>query len=404
MPVTIRQTAPDFCLNGAQGTETIEKDAVVLGISGDSPYTHLSWLKAARSEGGLGGLINIPLLSDVTRETMKAYGVYNEDKSGLDYAQAFRGLFLIDPNRKIRHIYINDNGVGRNVDETIRVIKGLQFSDEHGEVCPANWHEGQTTIAPTNAGTYPVTVSFTMQAGTAALEPVTSTLTITKVEQNAPAAPTASNIGTNSITVAAIPGAVFSIDGGANWQESTIFEGLTPDTDYTIQAKYPGDQNHYESPVSSAVIRTNRQSADAAAVQSAVYTYDGTPKTLVADVPTGCTQVIQTFTGTNGTSYGPTTEPPVNPGVYNVKVSYVMQSGYEELQPQYATLTINKATPAAPSSGASCVCWNSVREFFWQGKGPLLKKGLPSPCTPIPLKRLSGSVVCPKGATCGPQS
>ena len=60
--------------------------------------------------------------------------------------------------------------------------------------------------------------------------------------------------------------------------------------------------------------------------------------------------MIQTFTGTNGTSYGPTTEPPVNPGVYNVKVSYVMYSGYEELQPQYATLTINKATPAAPSA------------------------------------------------------
>ena len=127
-------------------------NTVVLGISGDSPYTHLSWLKAARSEGGLGGLINIPLLSDITRETMKAYGVYNEDASGLDYAQAFRGLFLIDPNRKIRHIYINDNGVGRNVEETIRVIKGLQFSDEHGEVCPANWHEGQTTFKPDNAG------------------------------------------------------------------------------------------------------------------------------------------------------------------------------------------------------------------------------------------------------------
>ena len=69
--------------------------------------------------------------------------------------------------------------------------------------------------------------------------------------------------------------------------------------------------------------------------QSAVYTYDGTPKSLVADVPAGCTQVVQTFTGTNGTAYGPTTEPPTNPGVYNVKVSYTMQSGYEELQPWY---------------------------------------------------------------------
>ena len=205
-----------------------------------------------------------------------------------------------------------------------------------------------TTAAPTNAGTYPVSVSFTMQAGTAQLEPVTSTLTITKVEQNAPNPPRASNTATNSITVTAIPGAVFSIDGGETWQASTIFEGLTPDTAYTIQAKYPGDRNHEESPTSSAIIRTTRQNASAGTVQSAVYTYDGTPKSLVADVPAGCTQVVQTFTGTNGTAYGPTTEPPTNPGVYNVKVSYTMQSGYEELQPQYATLTINKATPAKP--------------------------------------------------------
>ena len=209
--------------------------------------------------------------------------------------------------------------------------------------------DGQTTTAaPTNAGTYPVTVSFTMQAGTAPLDPVTSTLTITKVEQNAPNPPRASNTGTNSITVTAIPGAVFSIDGGETWQASTIFDGLTPDTAYTIQAKYPGDRNHEESPTSSAIIRTTRQNASAGTVQSAVYTYDGTPKSLVADVPAGCTQVVQTFTGTNGTAYGPTTEPPTNPGVYNVKVSYTMQSGYEELQPQYATLTINKATPAKP--------------------------------------------------------
>ena len=65
------------------------------------------------------------------------------------------------------------------------------------------------------------------------------------------------------------------------------------------------------------MIRTTRQNATTATVQSAVYTYDGTPKSLVADVPTGCTEAVQTFTGTSGTSYGPTTEPPINPGVYN---------------------------------------------------------------------------------------
>ena len=193
MVPAIRKPAPAFCLNGAQGTQTLSNvtleqykgkwvillfypmdwtfvcpteifayndaadkfaalNTVVLGVSGDSPYTHLSWLKAPREEGGLGGLIDMPLLSDVTREVMKAYGVYNEDPSGMDYAQAFRGLFLIDPSGNLRHMYINDNGVGRNVEETIRVIKGLQFSDEHGEVCPANWKEGSTTIKPTNAG------------------------------------------------------------------------------------------------------------------------------------------------------------------------------------------------------------------------------------------------------------
>ena len=102
-------------------------------------------------------------------------------------------------------------------------------------------------------------------------------------------------------------------------------EGLTPDTAYTILAKYPGDRNHEESPTSSAIIRTTRQNASAGTVQSAVYTYDGTPKSLAADIPAGCTEVVQTFTGTNGTAYGPTTEPPTNPGVYNVKVSYTMQ-------------------------------------------------------------------------------
>lgn len=193
MAPTIRQPAPAFCLNGAQGEDTITDvslehykgkwvillfypmdwtfvcpteifayndaeeqlnaiNAKVLCISGDSPYTHLAWLRAPRAEGGLGGAINLPLLSDVTREVMKAYGVFNEDKSGLDYAQAFRGLFLIDPKGILRHVYINDNGVGRNVEETIRVIKGLQFSDVHGEVCPANWHEGGKTFTPNSKG------------------------------------------------------------------------------------------------------------------------------------------------------------------------------------------------------------------------------------------------------------
>ncbi|MDE7243417.1 MAG: MBG domain-containing protein, partial [Oscillospiraceae bacterium] len=196
-----------------------------------------------------------------------------------------------------------------------------------------------TSTAPTNVGTYQVKITFDMQSGATQLEPVTTSLTITKINQNAPTAPKASTTGTNSITITAIPGAEFSIDGGQTWQTSTIFDGLNPDTAYTIQAKYPEDQNHYESPVSSATIRTVRKNAASATVQSAVYTYDGTPKSLTVDVPIGCTEAVQSFTGANGTAYGPTTTPPTNPGTYNVKVTYTMLPDYEELQPQYANLT-----------------------------------------------------------------
>lgn len=150
-----------------------------------------------------------------------------------------------------------------------------------------------------------------------------------------------------SISVTTIQGAVYSIDK-EKWQPSPLFEGLTPSTDYTVYAKYPADDNHNESPVSSAVIRTSNQSTSAGTVQSEVYTYDGTPKSLVADQPTGCAEVVQTFTGINDTVYGPTTTPPTDPGTYKVAVSYMMESGYDQIQPQYANLTINKAPQGAP--------------------------------------------------------
>ena len=193
MPLCIRQPAPAFTLAGAKGEEIVNKtsledfkgrwvfllfypmdytfvcptelvaysdalekfealNATVVGISGDSPYTHLSWLKAPASQGGLNNNVKLLLLSDVTREVMKAYGVYNADPSGLDYAQAFRGIFLIDPEGKLRHVYINDNGVRRSVDESIRVLKGLQYTDKYGEVCPANWHDGDKGMQASGEG------------------------------------------------------------------------------------------------------------------------------------------------------------------------------------------------------------------------------------------------------------
>lgn len=204
-----------------------------------------------------------------------------------------------------------------------------------------------TSVALTNVGNYPVRVTFTMNSGIAQLDPVETTLIISKADRLAPPAPTASNVGMTSISVTTIQGAVYSIDK-EKWQPSPLFEGLTPSTDYTVYAKYPADDNHNESPVSSAVIRTSNQSTSAGTVQSEVYTYDGTPKSLVADQPTGCAEVVQTFTGINDTVYGPTTTPPTDPGTYKVAVSYMMESGYDQIQPQYANLTINKAPQGAP--------------------------------------------------------
>lgn len=91
--------------------------------------------------------MNIPLLSDLTKSISKDYGVLLEDK-GL----ALRGSFLIDPKGVVRQMTINDLPVGRSVDESIRLLKAFQFTDKHGEVCPANWNEGKETMRPDPKG------------------------------------------------------------------------------------------------------------------------------------------------------------------------------------------------------------------------------------------------------------
>lgn len=115
------------------------------GISVDSQFTHLAWVNTPREKGGLGG-INFPLIADLDKSIARSYEVL------LDAGIALRGLFLIDPKGAIRHATINDLPVGRNVDEVIRVIEAFQFVEEHGEVCPANWHPGEATMKPDPVG------------------------------------------------------------------------------------------------------------------------------------------------------------------------------------------------------------------------------------------------------------
>ncbi|KAG1664157.1 hypothetical protein FOA52_012238 [Chlamydomonas sp. UWO 241] len=119
--------------------------AEVVGVSVDSHFSHLAWSKSPRNQGGLGGC-QYPLVADITKSIAKDYGVLIED--GDDAGVALRGLFIISPTGILRQITINDLPVGRSVDETLRLVKAFQFTDEHGEVCPAGWTPGSKTMKP----------------------------------------------------------------------------------------------------------------------------------------------------------------------------------------------------------------------------------------------------------------
>lgn len=115
--------------------------AEVLGCSVDSQFSHLAWTQTPRNKGGLGE-IHYPLIADVTKKIGADYGVLLE--SGI----TLRGLFLINPEGKVAYQVVHDLGVGRSVDETLRVITAFQHVAKTGEVCPAGWSNGDNTIKP----------------------------------------------------------------------------------------------------------------------------------------------------------------------------------------------------------------------------------------------------------------
>ncbi len=109
----------------------------LVGCSRDSHFTHLAWLETPKAKGGIEG-VKYPLVADMDLEISKSYGVLKEDE-GVSY----RGLFLMDKEGMVRHMLINDLPLGRSVDEAMRMVKALQHFEEHGEVCPAGWNEGE---------------------------------------------------------------------------------------------------------------------------------------------------------------------------------------------------------------------------------------------------------------------
>jgi len=108
----------------------------VIGVSVDSQFSHFAWKETPVNRGGIGQ-VRFPLVADLTKQIARDYDVL------LDDAVALRGSFLIDADGTVRHAVINDLPLGRNIDEMIRMVDAMLFTNEHGEVCPAGWAKGE---------------------------------------------------------------------------------------------------------------------------------------------------------------------------------------------------------------------------------------------------------------------
>ena len=117
----------------------------VIGVSVDSHFTHLAWKNTEINNGGIGQ-IQYPLVADISKEITKAYDLY------FGPGIALRGSFLIDKAGVVRHQVVNDLPLGRNIDEMLRMIDALQFTEEHGEVCPAGWNKGKPGMKGSTEG------------------------------------------------------------------------------------------------------------------------------------------------------------------------------------------------------------------------------------------------------------
>jgi peroxiredoxin (alkyl hydroperoxide reductase subunit C) len=142
-PLDFTFVCPTEVLNFSSWTEEFTKlNCQIFGISVDSAYVHKAWVDTKREDGGLGGKLNFPLLSDLNKATARDYGILTGNDS-----VALRGLFLISPEGIVMHTTINNLSVGRSTGEALRVLKAFQFVSMHeGHVCPADWEEGKDTM------------------------------------------------------------------------------------------------------------------------------------------------------------------------------------------------------------------------------------------------------------------
>jgi peroxiredoxin (alkyl hydroperoxide reductase subunit C) len=131
----------------------------VVGCSTDTHFSHFAWLNTPRNQGGIEG-VEYPLVADAAKTISTNYDVlaghyeYNEDGEMTFVGEpvAYRGLFLIDKEGVVRHQVVNDLPLGRSIDEALRIVDALQYFEEKGEVCPANWEEGKEGMQATKEG------------------------------------------------------------------------------------------------------------------------------------------------------------------------------------------------------------------------------------------------------------
>ncbi|WP_297573722.1 peroxiredoxin [uncultured Campylobacter sp.] len=122
-----------------------ERGINVIGISCDNEYSHFAWRETPVDKGGIGK-VQFPLVADLTKQISRDFDVLFGE------AVALRGSFLLDKDGTVRHSVVNDFPLGRNIDEMIRMVDTMLFTNEHGEVCPAGWHKGDKAMKASTEG------------------------------------------------------------------------------------------------------------------------------------------------------------------------------------------------------------------------------------------------------------
>ncbi len=159
-PADFTFVCPTEILAFQEKMEEFEKRGVaVVGCSTDSEFSHWKWLQTPKNEGGIQG-VKYPLVADPSMSIAENFGVlageYDYDEEGYatfkGAAVAYRGTFLIDKEGIVRHQVVNDLPLGRSIDEAIRMVDALQFFEKNGEVCPADWHQGEEAMKATFDG------------------------------------------------------------------------------------------------------------------------------------------------------------------------------------------------------------------------------------------------------------